>query len=52
MLSVLVDQVSSFGGESMSLLDYMKPLADSLYRGETLSVREVDFILENVRHCK
>ena len=34
----------------MSLLQYMKPLADSLYRGESLSVREVEFILEKVRY--
>ena len=52
MLSVLVDQVSSSGGESKSLLDYLEPLADSLYRGESLSVREVDFILEKVRQSK
>ena len=52
MLSVLVDQVRFDGGEVMSLLGYLKPLADSLYRGESLSVREVEFILEKVRNYK
>lgn len=52
MLSVLVDQVRSYGGDIMSLLDYMKPLADSLCPGESLSVREVDIILEKVRYHK
>lgn len=52
MLSVLVDQVRSYGAGIMSLLNYMKPLADSLYRGECLSVCEVEVILEKVRHYK
>ena len=50
MLSVLVEQVRSYGGDLMSLLDYMKPLADSLISGESLSVREADSILEKVRY--
>ena len=52
MLGVLVDQVRTCGGENMSLLEYVEPLADSLYRGEGLSVREVEFILEKVRYYK
>jgi hypothetical protein len=52
MLSVLVDQVRSHGGEISNFLNYVKPLADSLYRGESLSVREVEFILEKVRYYK
>ena len=36
----------------MSLLNYMKPLAECLYRGESLTVREVEFVLEKVRHYK
>lgn len=52
MLTVLVDQVRYYGGDIMSLLDYMKPPADILYRGESLSVREAEFILEKVRYHK
>lgn len=36
----------------MSLLNHMKPLADSLYGGESLSVHNVEFILDKVRYCK
>jgi hypothetical protein len=52
MLGVLIEQVSSQGGEIMSFLNYMKPVADSLYQGESLSVREVESILERVRCYK